>query len=129
MAAAGGIRRVPLMAGGPVSPTAWAVCWAPGASTPVQGYEDWSLSFVLLGCLSETRYRLIEPGLADGEGEARIRSGTVVSRDPGARSVHRLANETAWFALSVHVLGPRARGPFSVDRILPPHICVDEMFL
>jgi hypothetical protein len=129
MAAAGGVRRVPLPVAGPGGPTAWAVCWAPGASTPVQGYEDWSLSFVVLGCLSETRYRLIEPGVADREGEGRIRSGTVVARGVGARSVHRLANETAWFALSVHVLGPQARGPFAVDRVLPPHMCVDEMFL
>jgi len=89
--------------------TILALIWLPGQSTPVHGHTAWGAMGLYEGTLTSTDYLLSSAGLPVLEchpvRSLPIQPGMTAGVLPGLDDIHRLANESAAPAISIHVYG------------------------
>lgn len=94
-----------------------ALVWDCGQKSPIHGHYCWCGVGVYQGELTETYYRESLEGLPMRIGSARRGAGTL-SFDGPTSSIHRISNESAAPAISLHVYGiARSRVGSGVNRI------------
>jgi len=96
-----------------------ALVWRPGQASPVHSHTGWCVVGVAEGALDECLYR---GGAAEGVielGRRRFRPGdvTFMTADPDA--IHRIGNESASTAISLHVYGcDLRRDANAINRVI-----------
>ena len=83
----------------------WAMAWAPGAVTPVHDHHCSCCFGLLRGTLRETWYRPISATHAVATQDAIRRPGFIACMMPTGPNLHRIANDGAEAAVSIHVYG------------------------
>jgi 3-mercaptopropionate dioxygenase len=80
--------------------------WAPGQSTPVHDHGVWGLVGVLQGVELSQPYRLDDDGGLQAIGDARrLAAGDTEMLLPSQGDMHRVRNDGAEIAISIHVYG------------------------
>ncbi len=96
--------------------------WPPGCLTPIHAHVTWCALGLHNGALEEETFEPWENGqTAPGALVATraLRPGQTCCDSSDGRFVHRLANRSAGFAMSLHIYGaPQARIADGVNRIL-----------
>jgi predicted metal-dependent enzyme (double-stranded beta helix superfamily) len=101
--------------------TVAALVWQPGHASPVHAHHTWCGYAVLEGTLTETLYAWDETrGGVDAVRSHPRAPGAVSFVGPGRQAIHRLSNESATAAVSLHVYGvPVSQIGTHVNDVLP----------
>ena len=83
----------------------WAMVWSPGAVTPVHDHHCSCCFGLLSGSLRETWYRPISDTHAVATRDVVREPGYVACMMPSGPNLHRIANDGAEPAISIHVYG------------------------
>ncbi|MGI5129286.1 cysteine dioxygenase [Pseudonocardia sp. CA-107938] len=90
-----------------------ALVWRPGRVTPVHDHLCWCVVHVVQGTVTETRYRTQDVLATTSVTRQRV-GATTVLRPPD--DIHRIANDTADTAITLHVYGMDLRTGGSTRR-------------
>ncbi len=101
--------------------TVAALVWGPQHSSPVHAHHTWCAYRVVMGALSESHFEW--DAIAQKAylfNKVKRQAGQSVSGNAGLELIHRLGNETAQRAVSIHVYGVDAESISShVNHVLP----------
>lgn len=101
-----GYRRHVLVADPRGRYAAAALVWQPGQASPVHAHHTWCGYAVLDGVLTETLYAWNEAARCATRSRAQPREAGAVSYGrAGLNAIHRLGNESARPAVSLHIYG------------------------
>jgi predicted metal-dependent enzyme (double-stranded beta helix superfamily) len=95
-----------------------AIVWSPGQMSPVHAHHTWCAVAVYRGTLIETFFRNGETDAMPMPIRSVTRAARTLSFDRPLAAIHRIANEGAEIAISIHVYGlGRDRIATGVNRI------------
>ncbi len=101
--------------------TVVALVWGPQHSSPVHAHHTWCAYRVLMGALSESHFEWdATQQKAYLFNKVKRQAGQSVCGNAGLELIHRLGNETAQRAVSIHVYGVDADSISThVNHVLP----------
>jgi predicted metal-dependent enzyme (double-stranded beta helix superfamily) len=97
-----------------------SIVWNPGQMSPIHAHLTWCAVAVYRGTLIETLFRADATGSTPVALRTVTRTAHTLSFDWPLTAIHRVANEGAETAISIHVYGlGRDRITSGVNRIYP----------
>jgi predicted metal-dependent enzyme (double-stranded beta helix superfamily) len=82
-----------------------SIVWAPGQMSPIHAHHTWCGVAVYRGTLAETYFRVAGSEAAPVPIRTVARAACTLSFDRPFAAIHRIANESADVAVSIHVYG------------------------